>query len=96
MDYYTDDDPYDGWMNQNCGGGGILYFPYGHGLNGRVKGEKFIVTYLIDDEFPTLKAKAYHTKEKDDTKFITLYGHTKRWAMRELTKKRSEWVVDTL
>ncbi|MCK4714883.1 MAG: hypothetical protein KAT35_04865, partial [Candidatus Aenigmarchaeota archaeon] len=44
------------------GGGGILYFPSDHGLDSEVAGEKYIVAYLLDDEFPFLKARAYYTK----------------------------------
>ena len=91
-----DDDPYDGWMNQTCGGGGILYFPYRLGFDRRVRGKKFIVTYMLDDEFPSVVAEAHIIKGNNRPEGIKLYGHTKRWAVHELLKERSNWVVDTL
>ena len=96
MDYYPDDAPWDGRMNQICGGGGILYFPYKFGFDRRVKGEKFIVTYLLDDEFPTLVADAHKIKGNDKTEGIELNGYTKRWVIKQFLEKKSNWIVDTL
>lgn len=96
MDYYPDDDPWDGCMNQTDGGGGILYFPYKFGFNRRVKGEKFIVTYLLDEEFPTIVADAYRIWGNGKAKLIKLNGYTKRWAIKQFLKEKSNWVLDTL
>jgi len=89
-------DPIEIILSGVSGGGGILYFPYDHGLDSEVTCQKYIVTYYLDDEFPFLKARAYYISGKGSSRYIELHGYTKEWAVREVMKNKSVWVTETL
>ena len=84
----------DGCMNDVCGGGDILYFPSWRDFDRRVKDKKLVVIYFIGDEDSPASVTASRIEPSDNgTDYFELRGYTKHWAMKQLLKDKSPWVV---